>query len=194
MSVHARLETAMVRLAEPGAGDAAELNKALIRRMFERSINEGDLSVFDGALDPAFVLYAPTLDEPGHGVAAIRRFVTGLRTGFPDITVSIEQLLAEGDCVAIRFRTTRQTHRGRYLGIPPTGRAVTMTGMGMFRLRAGRVEEMRLELNALGAAQQLGVVPPNRISTARRIAFVLGSLVRVAFLEARFGAGRSPGR
>jgi predicted ester cyclase len=166
-----------------GLVNEQESHKEIIRAIFLRGLNKGDTTVYDEAVHPDFVLYAPTLDEPGHGPEAIKEFVRGLRAGFPDIEVSIDEILAERDLVSIRFRTIKQTHLGRYLAIPPTGRAIRMTGMGMFRFLDGRVVETRLELDALGGVQQLGVVPPNRIGTPARIAFILGSLFRLGFLE-----------
>jgi predicted ester cyclase len=163
-----------------GAGNDAgarerDAHKDVIRAIFTRGVSRGDVTVYDEAVHPEFTLYAPTLDEPHHGPEAIKDFVQTLRGGFPDLEVSIDEILAERDLVAIRFRTTRQTHLGRYMAIPSTGKAIQMTGMGMFRFKEGRVVETRLELDALGGVQQLGVIPPNRISTPARIAFTLSS-------------------
>jgi predicted ester cyclase len=166
-----------------GAVNEQESHKEVIRAIYLRGLNHGDMTVFDEAVHPDCVLYAPTLDEPGHGPEGIKEFVRGVRAGFPDIEVSIEEILVERELVAIRWRTTRQTHLGTYLAIPPTGRAIRMTGMAMYRFLDRRIVEAHFELDALGGVQQLGVVPPNRIGTPARIAFILGSLFRLGFLE-----------
>ena len=159
--------------------------KAMVRRLFEELFNEGRLEVADELGAPDLVLHSPTLDAPGRGPESIKEFVGGLRRGFPDFHMEIEQELQDDGYVVTRWRTTRQTHLGPYMGIPPTGRAITMTGIDIFHIRDGRIREIWIEIDALGGVQQLGIVPPNRITTPGRIAFILGSLGRMAFLEVR---------
>jgi steroid delta-isomerase-like uncharacterized protein len=158
---------------------------ATARRLFEEVFNEGRLEVADELGAPDLVFHSPTLDEPGHGPESIKEFAGGLRRGFPDLHIEIEQEFEDDGYVIARWRTTSQTHLGPYMGIPPTGRSITMTGIDIFKVRDGRIHEIWIEIDALGGVQQMGVVPPNRVSTPRRIAFVLSSLGRMAYLEAR---------
>jgi predicted ester cyclase len=161
-----------------------ERNKALARRIFEDLFNRGDESWLDELFGPDATLYSPTLDEPGDA-EDIKEFVRGLHRGFPDFHAQVEDMIAEKDKVAVRWRTTQQTHNGWYRDLPPTGRKVKMTGVHIFRFADGKLCDTWLEIDALGGVQQMGVLPPPGIGTFGRVRFMLGSLVRLAFLEAR---------
>jgi predicted ester cyclase len=80
------------------------------------------------------------------------------RSALPDGHIEIEDLLAEGDKVATRFRL-RGTNTGSFQGMPPTGKAVDITATGIFRVVDGRVADNWVNFDALGLMQQLGVVP-----------------------------------
>lgn len=167
-----------------------ERNKAMARRIFDDLFNRADESWLHTELfGPDFSLYSPTLDEPG-GPEDVKEFVRDLHGGFPDFHVQIEDLIAEKDKVAVRWRTTNQTHAGWYRGVPPTGRQLTMTGVHIFRFADGRLRETWLEIDALGGVQQMGILPPEGISTFGRVRFMLAALVRLAFLEARSGRSK----
>jgi predicted ester cyclase len=81
-----------------------------------------------------------------------------LRTAFPDIQITDEDILAEGDRVAIRWYF-RGTHLGDFLGIPPTGRPVEMGGFDIFRVADGKIQELWLENDYLMLMSKLGVIP-----------------------------------
>lgn len=173
---------------------ADEANSVVVRRFFDEVLNGRDLDVTEQIAAPETVVHWP-FPDPGSGPAGLSKIAEGLLDGFPDIQVAIEDLIVEGDKVVVRWRTTRQTHTGLYRGIPPTGRSVRMTAIQIFRVSEGRIRESWLELDALGGAQQMGVMPPEGISSARRGAFVLGSVGRFAVLEARHQLlGRFRGR
>ena len=80
------------------------------------------------------------------------------RIAFPDVHFTIDDLIAEGERVVIRWTVTG-THKGELQGIAPTGKHVTVTGMVMSRFVKGKVEEDWINFDALGLLQQLGVVP-----------------------------------
>jgi steroid delta-isomerase-like uncharacterized protein len=79
-------------------------------------------------------------------------------TAFPDLHFTIEDMVAEGDKVVVRW-IVRGTHRGTFQDIPPTGKAVTLTGISLFRVANGRGVEVWTDADYLGMLQQLGVVP-----------------------------------
>jgi ketosteroid isomerase-like protein len=161
-----------------------EENKTYALRIFE-CFNSGDTSYLENELlAPDFTLYSPTLLEPG-GTREVVDFVHSLHHGFPDFQVEIEDVIAEDDKVAVRFRSTSQTHLGPYRAVPPTGRNVTMRGVHLFRFRGENLVDTWMEIDALGGVQQMGVVAPTGIGTLARIRFTLASLVRMAALEAR---------
>ena len=79
-------------------------------------------------------------------------------TAFPDLHFTVEDLIAEGDKVVARL-TVRGTQQGAFMGIPPTGKHVTVTGIDINRLAGGKSVEHWLNMDTLGLLQQLGVIP-----------------------------------
>ena len=88
---------------------------------------------------------------------AIKQFAAGMREAFPDLQVTIEEQIAEGDRVLTRFRT-RGTHQGELWGMPPTGKEVEIANMSMCRIEAGKMVEEWPAPDRLGMMQQLGVI------------------------------------
>lgn len=134
----------------------SEQNKQLVRRVFEEVYNQGNLDVVEELASPDFVAHSPTEDV--HGTAGVKQFVTDLRTAFPDLHTTIEDLIAEGDRVVARFTATG-THTGPYKGIPPTGKQGKITGIDIERIVDGKSVECWTNTDDLGMLQQLGVVP-----------------------------------
>ncbi len=133
-----------------------EENKATIRRFVEEIPNIGNLAAADQLLADGFQLHFPEL-PPITGSEAFKEIPTAIRTAFPDLAETIEELIAEGDRVVERF-TLRGTHLGEFMGIPPTGKSVSWTGMAEYLLEDGRIAECWVEANLLGLALQTGVV------------------------------------
>jgi predicted ester cyclase len=93
------------------------------------------------------------------GAEGVKLFFTGLRNAFPDLHVTIEDIVAEGDKFAIRTTWTG-THKGELFGIPPTTRHATWSSIEMVRIIAGKAVEHWGVEDQLGLLQQLGVIPP----------------------------------
>ena len=138
--------------------DDPAANKALIRRFFEEVWSTGDLSRRDSFLAEGYRGHVAGAAEPidRDGWSA---WFQGFRTAFPDARFTVEDMVAEGDRVAARL-TMRGTHLGPLNGVPPTGRAVVVSGMSLERVADGRIVEGWNENDALGLLQQLGVLPP----------------------------------
>jgi steroid delta-isomerase-like uncharacterized protein len=132
--------------------------KTLPQRVFQEILNEGRLEVADEIVAPHFRLHSPTRPEPFEGPEGFKGFVKDLRRGFPDLKVTIEQMIAEGDIVSIRSRVTG-THLGTYRGIPPTGRTIAQSQLHMFRVAHGQIDESWQEIDGLGIMQQLRIFP-----------------------------------
>jgi predicted ester cyclase len=79
-------------------------------------------------------------------------------SGFPDLRFTMEEMIAEGDKVAERL-TVRGTHEGEFMGVPPTGKQVEFPGMGVLRIREGKIVEFRAMPDMLGVLHQIGAVP-----------------------------------
>jgi predicted ester cyclase len=91
-------------------------------------------------------------------LATMKQMIPAFLTAFPDQHYTVEELIAEGDKVVCRF-TFRATHQGDFMGIPPTGKAVTVTGIYISRLSGGKFVEDWRQVDDLGWLQQLGAIP-----------------------------------
>jgi predicted ester cyclase len=136
---------------------STEQNKALIRRLFEEGLNQNQPSVFDELIAPSFVIYDAPPGKP-HGGEGFRQVVAMFRAAFPDLHVTFEEELADGDFVIHRGYVTG-THQGEFQGIPPTGKQVKMKTLDIWRVANGKAVENWVQMDMLGLMQQLGVIP-----------------------------------
>jgi steroid delta-isomerase-like uncharacterized protein len=127
-------------------------NKQSVQRLFE-TFNHGDLSPIDTLVGPEYVGA-----QGDRGPAGFKAVVVGLRTAFPDLHYTLDDLMAEGDQVAVRWHWTG-THQAAFRAFPATGKAVANTGAGIFRLRDGKIVAAVLETDRLGFLEQIGAVP-----------------------------------
>jgi steroid delta-isomerase-like uncharacterized protein len=134
-----------------------EENKALVRRHTEVFWNEQTLDIHDEIHAPGFVFH--DADSPPMSGAAFFQFVRTYLDAFPDLKFTIVDLIAEGDRV-VQWWTSVGTHTGDLMGIPATGKQVTSTGIGIFRVVDGLIEEEWENWSAMSMMQQLGVIPP----------------------------------
>lgn len=137
----------------------AEANKAVFRR-FEDTVGSGDLALIHQSIDDAFqpdVLIRTPLPVDATGVEAMKQVWTMLLRAYPDINITIEEMVAEDDLVAVR-NTVTGTNLGEYMGRPPTGRRVTYPEMFILRFTDGRVAETWGVVDVLSQLTQLGVV------------------------------------
>ncbi len=114
-----------------------------------------------GNLDAAADLIHPDYAVPGvgRGPEAVKRNVAAFRRAFPDLAWTVEDVIAEGDRVALRL-TMRGTHLGKFRGIPATGRRVTMQEMVFWRVVDGHLHTIWSQGDALGLRIQIGALPP----------------------------------
>ncbi len=132
-----------------------EENKALVRRYLETAWNKKDPTIVDELVAEDFAQHAANVLPGREGV---KKFFEMVYAGFPDAHFALENIIAEGNQVATRF-TVRGTHQGLFLGIPATGKSMTLTGMALLELRDGKIVANWNELDMLGALRQLGVIP-----------------------------------
>jgi len=133
----------------------SEANKEIIRR-YQEAYNSGDLDVLDEILAPDWVTNAWVEGVP-KSVEAAKQFYAMATSVFPDLHVTTDDLIAEGDRVVIRV-VGRGTHDGEFQGIRPTGRTVVAEGIGIGRIAGGRIAESWAAYDALGMMRQLGVL------------------------------------
>ncbi len=136
---------------------SVEENKAIASRYLEELMNKGNLAVVDELYATNFVAHGlpgMTPDREGY-----KQFVANAHIALPDFHSTVEDIIAEGDKVVQRF-TARGTHKGEFMGIPPTGKQVIITGIAIDRIVGGKIVENWANMDMLGMMVQLGVVPP----------------------------------
>jgi len=133
-------------------------NSSIIRRFVEEVLNQGNLDAASQFCWEDVVEQVPFPGQ-GPGLEGLKEIVRAMRTAFPDMRWSVEEQIQENDKVLSRF-VWIGTHRGEFLGVPATGHAVSVWGMVLDRLVAGRIKETRIIMDTLGLMTQLGVVSP----------------------------------
>ena len=133
-------------------------NKTLIRRFFKEVWSKGKLAVADQIVAANYANHDPAGPMPEPGREGLKKHVTAYRTAFPDLTFTIDDVLAEGNKVTVRW-TSRGTHEGVVMGIAPTGKQITLTGISVHRITSGKVTESWVTWDTLGMMQQLGAIP-----------------------------------
>ena len=138
---------------------STEENKAVVRREFEEMFNqEGNLDAAEEFYAPNYVGHEPTTGDI-KGVEGAKQFAAEYREAFPDLTITIEDQLAEGDKVVTRF-TARGTHQGEVEDLgPATGNRMEITGITIEQFGDGKIVQDWTNFDALGMMQQLGLVP-----------------------------------
>ncbi|MBI5302346.1 MAG: ester cyclase [Chloroflexi bacterium] len=134
---------------------STELNKTVIRRYFEELWTRNNLGVIDEIIAPNVVGHVA--GQTFHGADTFRQRAKNLRAIYSDVRFTVEDQVAEGDKTLVRW-TFRGRHIGEYLGAKPTGKEIVSTGMNLFRLANGKIEELWVESDDLGELRQLGVI------------------------------------
>jgi predicted ester cyclase len=133
-----------------------EQNKAVVRRWIEEGFNKRDLKVVDEIFVESLAVNGAVIGRENLKQSMRRRF-----TAFPDLHVTIEEIISEGDKVGIWY-TAQGTHKGEFEGISPTGRRVSWFGFDLLRVDGGKIAQGRFIDDSLGLMRQLGATlsPP----------------------------------
>jgi steroid delta-isomerase-like uncharacterized protein len=134
---------------------SADTNKAAIRHYIEEAWNKGNVSIIDEVMAPNYARHmtSTTLDREGQ-----KQRILGFRRGFPDVHITVVELVAEGELVTFRMAMTG-THQGAFMGTPPTGKQVKTIAIDMARFEHGKVVEQWGVTDMLAILQQIGAVP-----------------------------------
>jgi steroid delta-isomerase-like uncharacterized protein len=130
----------------------------LINRIFEEAFNKGNLAVVDELVSPDHLTHT-AFSRVTNGPKGFKYLVTVFRSAFPDLHCTVEDEIREGDKFSAHW-TMRGTHKGLFLGNPPTGRTVVVQGIIFARTENGQIVEDWTLLDEMGILQQLGIVPP----------------------------------
>lgn len=128
-----------------------EENKVIVRRFIE-AYNKRNLDLFDEFIAPDYVDHTNKVDRDG-----LKQLLTMAFEGFTDLHETIEEIIAEGDIVWVRVRTTG-THTGEWRGLPPTGKKISSPGVDMYRIVNGKIAEYRNVSDQLGFLKQIGII------------------------------------
>ncbi len=131
------------------------------KRLLE-TFTSGDVAVADELLDAQAINHDPALPaaiRSLRGPETFKRTVSMYRTGFPDLRMVVDDVVADGDKVVLRWHT-EGTHRGELQGLAPTGKRGSVTGISIDQWREGKLVETWTQWDNLGLARQLGAAPP----------------------------------
>ena len=131
-------------------------NKAVVLRWIE-AYNERDMQAEADARAPGYVAHSAAAPGPMNS-EAWTGFLSSFGVAFPDLRLTVQDIVAEGDTVAARV-AFHGTHRGEFQGIPPTDKDVAFSSMEFNRMVDGKVAEHWVEIDLLGVMQQLGAIP-----------------------------------
>ena len=136
---------------------SAEENKAIARRLYETFSSE-NLDALDELIAPDAVNHNPGPEGQIRGPEAARQVISSFRQAFPDLQMTPEQMIAEGDKV-VSYVVGRGTHQGELQGLPPTGKQVVVPVIEILRIANGKVAERWGVVDIMGMMQQLGAIP-----------------------------------
>jgi steroid delta-isomerase-like uncharacterized protein len=143
-------------LREGGKLMSVEENRAIVRR-FWGVWEEGKLGLVDELVAPDYVNHSPGMPGQPEGPEGVKAVIRMFRAGMPDLRVIIEDMIAEGDKVVIRYRI-EGTHEGELFGVPPTGRRVSIESITVERVSGGKIREHWRVTDTLDMMQQLGAI------------------------------------
>ena len=135
-----------------------EANKELVQAFIQELFTKGDLDAVDRYLAPNFVNHDPPFPGAPDGPDGMRQAAALFRQALPDWHSDLHQLVAEDDIVVERF-TASGTHQGELMGVPGTGKTITLPGINIFRVSEGKIVERWGQLDQLGLLHQLGLTP-----------------------------------
>lgn len=132
----------------------------LIHLILDKAFNQGKFDAVEELLAPGSISHTPPWGTP-NSRNGLKLLIASFRTAFPDLHCSVEDEIREGDRFAAHW-TMRGTHKGWFLGNPPTGRPVEVQGIIFARTENCRIVEDWILVDEMGTLQQLGIVPPPR--------------------------------
>jgi steroid delta-isomerase-like uncharacterized protein len=136
---------------------SAEESKDIVRRFWD-VWEEGNIDLVDELLAPEYFNHTPASPDQPTGPESVKEVVSMFRSAMPDLKVVVEDMIAEGDKVAVRYML-EGTYEGELFGIPPTGRELSIKSISVERVSDGKVREHWRVTDSLDMMQQLGIVP-----------------------------------
>jgi steroid delta-isomerase-like uncharacterized protein len=135
---------------------STEANKAVVRRFVDEVFVAGRMDAVDELVAADFVPHS--WPGTGPGPDELKRAMTRVFAGLSEVSMTIEDMIAEDDCVAVRL-TAHAVQSGEFMGMPPSGKPYTIPEIHVFRVRDGRIAEHWGQADLLGMMRQLGAMP-----------------------------------
>ncbi len=136
--------------------------KEVIRRLYKEVWNERKLDLIDQLVSQSHALVAPNVSGAAVGPAAYKRQIAAFVAGFPDLRFVVDEIISENDKV-VAVWTWTGTQRGEYLGIAPTNKKVSVAGITIHQIAAGKILDSQAAWDSLGLLRQLGVELPHKL-------------------------------
>jgi steroid delta-isomerase-like uncharacterized protein len=140
------------------AATAAEDNRARVQRLIDEVYNQGNFSIADELFADNAVRYDPATPDIERGPAGSKQVASRYRQAFPDLQITIHDMVVDENKVAARWSSTG-THSGDLQGIAPTGKTFSITGISILRFADGKIVEEWANWDTLGMMKQLGLAP-----------------------------------
>jgi steroid delta-isomerase-like uncharacterized protein len=142
-------------------------NKDVVRRLYDEVWNKRKVQVIKEIISPSHALHGPNTFGTSVGPEAYERQYLSFLTGFPDLRLTIEDIVSEGDKVAVSWNFSG-THKGEFMGVPATNKTVSVDGITINHVANGKIMDSYISYDALGLMQQVGAVvnfgPPKSAS------------------------------
>ncbi len=138
--------------------EIAVANKGLVRRFYKEVFVDWNMALVDEVLSPQFTSHDWAEGGPT-GPPAFRDFYSAIRSALPDARYVVDDLIAEGDKVVVRWRLLG-THQGDFRGIAPTGRPIALKGIAIYRVDAGKLMERWVVSDLHGLIEEIRGYPP----------------------------------
>jgi steroid delta-isomerase-like uncharacterized protein len=140
----------------PQQNNSPDENKKIVRRFVEECWNQGSLNKVSELLADQVRFHDPVFPNMNSGIQNIKNHIETSRKAFPDLKFTIDDTIAEGNEVVVHW-TARGTHKGQFLGMPPTDRKVIIDGTSIYRLEGSKIAEAHANWNLATMMAQLGV-------------------------------------
>ncbi len=144
---------------------SAQDSTQVVSRYLEEVINGRNLDLADELLAADVAIDHAGVPGTVRTPAGFKQMIGAFTAAFPDIRATVEEIIGEGDTVAVRL-TWRGTHEGEFNGIPASGRSFAVTGSAMYHVRDGRIARVWAELDTFALLQQIGALPVPAGTTA----------------------------
>jgi steroid delta-isomerase-like uncharacterized protein len=136
---------------------STQANRLFMQR-FVQFINTADAKLASELVSSKATFFVPGRPDPVSGPAGYLEIINMMRSGFPDIQWTLEEMIAEGDNIVARY-TMRGTHQGAFMGVPPTGKKIAVQALNIYRFSNGQILEELGQPDLLGLLQQIGGLP-----------------------------------